>query len=46
VPVPVSTDGEWEIPADWFADTAMPAPDDGDASGSAGDDGGTEGRNP
>ena len=25
-----SSDGEWEIPADWFADTAMPAPDDGD----------------
>ena len=39
VPVPISGEGEWEIPADWFADTAMPAPDDGDESGSAGDDG-------
>jgi type IV secretion system protein VirD4 len=45
VPVPVALSGEdgWEIPADWFADTALPAPDpNGDDP--AGGDGELEGR--
>ena len=43
--MPAVGEDEWAIPADWFADTAPPAPDnDGDEPGSG--DGGTEGRNP